>query len=105
MQYKAPFIVQASPLIDRYIKIVKHHRQLGSQVGIVRDVFWKGDELWVVVQLTSGRQVAVAYGWTDLPAEGHPPKRDTPEIGPAGLLEMAQYWQRMKAGKHPKTTS
>src|SRR5215510_6326418 len=80
MQDKAPFIGQVSPLIGRYIKIVKHHRQVGGRVGMVRDIFWKGQEPWLVVQLTSGLQVAVAYGWSDLPDASRPQKRDTSEI-------------------------
>ncbi len=102
MQDKAPYIGKDSPLIGRYIKIVKHHRRLGGRVGIVRDVFWKGDEPWLVVQLPSGLQVAVAYGWSDLPSESRPHKRDTPEILPSGLLDMATYWRGMKARSRPK---
>ena len=102
MQDKAPFIGQVSPLIGRYIRIVKHHRQVGGRVGMVRDIFWKGQEPWLVVQLTSGLQVAVAYGWSDLPDASRPQKRDTPEILPSGLLDMTMYWQGMKARRRPK---
>jgi hypothetical protein len=102
MQDKAPFIGQVSPLIGRYIRIVKHHRQVGGRVGMVRDIFWKGQEPWLVVQLTSGLQVAVAYGWSDLPDASRPHKRDTPEILPSGLLDMITYWQGMKARRRPK---
>jgi len=102
MQDKAPFIGQVSPLIGRYIRIVKHHRQVSGRVGIVRDIFWKGQEPWLVVQLTSGLQVAVAYGWSDLPDVSRPQKRDTPEILPSGLLDMTTYWRGMKARRRPK---
>jgi len=97
MQHKAPFITQESPLIDRYIKIVKPPHRGGGRYGVIRDAFWKEEELWLVVQLTSGLQVAVAYTETDLPSEPPPPPRTIPQIGPAALLEMAQYWQSMPA--------
>ena len=102
MQNKAPNIGQDSPIIGRYIKIVKHHRRVGGRIGIVRDIFWKGEEPWLVVQLTSGLQVAVAYGWSDLPGESRPQRRNAPEILLAGLLDMATYWQGMTARRRPK---
>ena len=101
MLSKAPLISHASPLIGRSVRIVKHHRRVGGQVGIVRDLFWKGNEPWLVIQLTSGRRVAVAYGWTDLPPEGCPTPTIAPEILPAGLLAMTTYWQGMKT-RHRK---
>jgi hypothetical protein len=101
MLYIAPIILHASPLIGRSVRIVKHHRRTGSQVGTVRDLFWKGDEPWLVIQLTSGRRVAVAYGWTDLPPDACPTQTIAPEILPAGLLEMATYWHSMKERRHP----
>lgn len=97
----APLIPQASSLIGRSVRIVKHHRRTGGQVGTVRDLFWKGDEPWLVIQLTSGRRVAVAYGWTDLPPDVCPTPTIAPEILPAGLLAMATYWRSMKERRHP----
>jgi len=97
MLYIAPFITHASPLIDRAVRIVKYHRRVGGQVGIVRDLFWKGTEPWLVIQLTSGHRVAVAYGWTDLPPETCPTQMTEPELLPSGLLEMAIYWRGMQA--------
>ena len=102
MQDKTPNIGQDSSLIGRYIKIVKHHRRVGGRVGIVRDVFWKGEEPWLVVQLTSGLQAAVAYGWSDLPGESRPQKQNVSEILPSGLLDMATYWRGLKTRVHPK---
>ena len=80
----APFIAHASPLIDQAVRIVKYHRRVGGQVGIVRDLFWKGNEPWLVIQLTSGRRVAVAYGWTDLPPAACPTQMTAPELLPQG---------------------
>ena len=102
MRNKAPHIGQDSPLIGRYVKIAKHRRRVGGRVGIVRDVFWKGEEPWLVVQLTSGLQVAVAYVWSDLPDESRPHKQNGPEILPSGLLEMATYWRAMTTRNRPK---
>src|SRR5262249_11932457 len=96
MLYIAPFIPHTSPLLGRAVRIVKHHRRSGGQVGIVRALFWKGDEPWLVIQLTSGRRVAVAYGWTNLPPEGCPLPTTAPEILPSGLRAMAAYWQGMQ---------
>jgi hypothetical protein len=95
-----PLIIHVSPLIDRAVRIVKYPRRVGGQVGIVRDLFWKGNEPWLVIQLTSGRRVAVAYGWTDLPPEACPTRMTEPELLPSGLLEMAIYWRGMQA-HHP----
>jgi hypothetical protein len=96
----APLISHASSLLGRSVRIVKYHRRVGGQVGTVRDLFWKGDEPWLVIQLTSGRRVAVAYGWTDLPPDACPTQTIAPEIRPSGLLAMATYWQGMKARRH-----
>jgi len=96
-----PHITHASLLIDRTVRIVKCPRRVGGQVGIVRDLFWKGTEPWLVIQLTSGRRVAVAYGWTDLPPEACPTQRTEPELLPSGLLEMAIYWRGMRAPRPP----
>jgi hypothetical protein len=92
-----------SPLLGRSVRIVKHHRRVGGQVGIVRDLFWKGDEPWLVVQLTSGRRVAVAYGWTDLPPQCCPTQTIVPEILPSGLLAMATYWQGMQTRRRQRS--
>jgi hypothetical protein len=97
MLYITPLIPHASSLLGRPVRIVKHHRRVGGQVGTVRDFFWKGDEPWLVIQLTSGRRVAVAYGWTDLPPEACPTQTTAPEIVPSGLLALAIYWHGMKA--------
>lgn len=100
MLYIAPPITHASLLLGRPVRIMKYHRRVGGQGGPVRDLFWKGDEPWLVIQLTSGRRVAVAYGWTDLPPDARPTPTIAPEILPAGLLAMATYWQGMKARRH-----
>ena len=96
----APLIPHASSLLGRSVRIVKSHRRVGGQVGTVRDLFWKGDEPWLVIQLTSGRRVAVAYGWTDLPSDACPTPTIAPEILPSGLLAMATYWQGMNTRRH-----
>ena len=96
----APLIPHASSLLGRSVRIVKDHRRVGGQVGTVRDLFWKGDEPWLVIQLTSGCRVAVAYGWTDLPPDACPTQTIAPEILPAGLLAMATYWQGLKTRRH-----
>jgi hypothetical protein len=81
---------------------MKHHRRVGGRVGMVRDVFWKGAEPWLVVQLTSGRQTAVAYGWSDLPNDSRPQRCNAPKLLPAGLLDLATYWRSMHTRLRPK---
>jgi len=103
MLYIAPLISYTSPLLGRSVRIVKYHRRVGGQVGTVRDLFWKGDEPWLVIQLTPGRRVAVAYGWTDLPPECCPTQTIVPEILPVGLLAMATYWQGMKTRRRKRS--
>jgi hypothetical protein len=98
----APLIAHVSPLLGRVVRIVKHHRRVGGQVGTVQDLFWKGNEPWLVIQLTSGRRAAVAYGWTDLPPEACPTQRTAPELLPSGLLEIATYWRGMQAPRPPQ---
>jgi hypothetical protein len=101
MLYITPLIPHASPLIGRSVRVLKHHRRVGGQVGTVQDLFWKGNEPWLVIQLTSGRRAAVAYGWTDLPSEACPMQMTEPELLPSGLLEMATYWRGMQAHRPP----
>jgi hypothetical protein len=100
----APLIPYASSLLGRAVRIVQHHRRVGGRVGIVRDLFWKGNEPWLVIQLTSGRRVAVAYGWTDLPPEICPTQTTAPELLPTALLEMATYWRGMQARRPPQSS-
>jgi hypothetical protein len=83
MLYITPLIPYASPLIGRSVRVLKHHRRVGGQVGTVQDLFWKGNEPWLVIQLTSGRRAAVAYGWTDLPPEACPMQMTEPELLPS----------------------
>ena len=78
----APLIAHESPLLGRVVRIVKHHRRVGGQVGTGQELFWKGNEPWLVIQLTSGRRAAVAYGWTDLPPETCPTQMTAPELLP-----------------------
>ena len=85
----APLIPHASLLLGRSVRIVQYHRRGGEQVGTVRDRVWHGDEPWLGIQLTSGRRVAVAYGWTALPPDACPTQTIAPEILPAGLRAMA----------------
>src|SRR5262245_1775869 len=102
MLYIAPHISYTSPLLGRSVRVMKHHCRVGGQVGTVQDLFWKGNEPWLVIQLTSGRRAAVAYGWTDLPPDACPTPMTEPELLPSGLLEMATYWRGMPARRPPQ---
>jgi hypothetical protein len=81
--------------------MVQSHRRVGGQVGLVRDLCWKGHEPWRVLQWTLGRRVAVAYGWTDLPPAACPTQMTDPELLPSGLLEMGTYWRGLQAHRPP----
>src|SRR3990172_2104051 len=60
---------QALPSLSKHARILKHRRKVGGDCGVVRDVFWKEEEPWVVLALLSGIRTVVPASWTDLPPE------------------------------------
>ncbi len=74
--------------------MVKHRSRIGA-FGTVKDLFWRGDEPWIVLQLPTGSRVAVAVSWTDLPRDRCLTKKRAPELLPAGLFELAKFVEGM----------
>jgi hypothetical protein len=103
MQQKAQILTNTPSLIGRYAKIVKHRRRIG-RFGTVKDLFWKGDEPWLVLQLPTGIRVAVAVSWTDLPRERCLTKKKTPELLPVGLVELAKFVRPMTSQRRARNS-
>jgi hypothetical protein len=104
MQQKAHILTNASSLIGRYVKIVKHRRRIGA-FGTVKDLFWRGGEPWIVLQLPTGSRVAVAVSWTDLPRESCLTKKNTPELLPVGLVELAKFVRGMPSRRRARNSA
>lgn len=96
MRRKAQVSPKAGDLIGRYTRVVKHRRRVGGGFGTVQDLFWRGDEPWLVLQLPTGQRVAAALTWTDLARDCRPTKNTTPQLSPTALLEMARYCRSLK---------
>ena len=101
MHQKAQVIFQERSIIGRYPRIVRHRRRIG-EFGTVKDLFWRGDEPWLVLQLPTGIRVAVAVSWTDLPRDSCLTKKKAPELLPAGLVELAKFVQGMTSRRRPR---
>jgi len=95
MSQKAQVLFQSESLIGRYVKLTKHRRRLGG-FGIVKDLFWKRNEPWVVVQLPTGSRMASAVSWTDLARQGRLTKKNRPQLAPDRLIELAEFVGEMK---------
>lgn len=71
--------------------MLRHRRKAGGDGGMIRDVFWKEDERWLVLQLPSGERIAIPQSWTDLPDECLPATGEIPEAQASRLVELARY--------------
>src|SRR4051812_18399519 len=105
MEHNAQVADQWSSWRGQIVRIVRHRRRVGSRLGTVRDGFWKGDEPWVVLQLSSGQRIAVAASWTDLPREAVPVKRTSPLLQPAGLIALARCCRELTARPRRQRTA
>jgi len=105
MEQKAQVLLASDALVGRYIKVVRCRRGIGDGLGRVRDLFWKGNEPWMVVQFPTGRRTAVPLCWTDLGQDAYPVKKTSPKLPPAGLLKMAEYLLGLKGRRRRKPTS
>ena len=81
--------------------MTKHRRRLGG-FGVVKDLFWKRNEPWVVVQLPEGNRVAAAVSWTDLAQQAHLTKKNRPQLDPHGLIDLAKTVQAIKTRRRQK---
>jgi len=101
MSQKAQVLFEAESLIGRYVKMTKRRRRFGG-FGVVKDLFWKRNEPWVVVQLPTGRRVAAAVSWTDLAQQARLTKKNRPQLAPDGLIDLAKTVQAIKARRRQK---
>lgn len=77
---------------------MKHRHRVGGEFATSIDLFWREDEPWVVLQLPSGRRMAVPASWTDLATEQFPSGKGKAEILPSGMLELARFCHRLRKG-------
>jgi hypothetical protein len=91
--------LQALLSLGSAVRIGKYRRRVGGEFATWIDLFWREDEPWVVLQLPSGRRMAVPASWTDLPAGQFARVKDQPEILPSGLLELARYCQSLRGNR------
>jgi hypothetical protein len=75
---------------------MKHRRRVGGEFATSIDLFWREDEPWVVLQLPSGRRMAIPASWTDLPKEQLPSGKDQPKLLPSGLIELARHCRGLR---------
>jgi hypothetical protein len=81
------------------VRIMKHRRRVGGEFATSIDLFWREDEPWVVLQLSSGRRTAVPASWTDLAMERITLDKGQREILPWGLLELARYCHGLRESR------
>src|SRR5437773_1576771 len=58
---------QALLFRGKLVKIRKRRCQVGSEFATFFDFFWREDEPWVVLRLSTGRRITMPASWTDLP--------------------------------------
>jgi hypothetical protein len=68
----------------------------GGDEGVIRDVFWKENEPWLVLPLPSGVRTAIPMSWTDLPVEYLPTTDESLEAQASSLAELARYCRSLR---------
>src|SRR5262245_30775814 len=91
-----PQKTQALPPLGASVRIRQGRRQVGGEFGILRDYFWREDEPWVVVQLSSGGRTPVPVSWTDLPAASFSRRKTEEHLLPTVLIPLAQLCQTLR---------
>ena len=76
--------------------MLRRRRKAGGDGGIIRDLFWKENEPWLVLQLPSGNRTAVPVSWTDLPDEWLPATEERLEAQASALAELARYCRSLR---------
>jgi hypothetical protein len=82
MRQKALALLSDFSYINRPVKITKRRRKQCGQIGVVRDMFWRKEEPWIVLQLPVGTRIAIPLTWTDIPPELVPVKSTSPVLDP-----------------------
>lgn len=86
------------------MRIHQRRRQVGGEFGILRDYFWREDEPWVVVQLSSGRRTPVPVSWTDLPAASFSRRKKEDQLLPTALIPLTQLCQTLRSSSNGRTS-
>jgi hypothetical protein len=102
MRRKALALLSGFSYIDRPVKIIKHRRKVGGSLVTLCDFFWRKEEPWAVVQLSSGKRTAIPLEWTDVPKSAIPVLTAGPQIEALRLLEMAAFCQQLLSRKKNK---
>ena len=102
MRHKALALLSDFLYIGRPVKITKNRGKARGSLATLRDCFWHKEEPWGVVQLPSGKKVAIPLSSTDIPREALPVLVRTPQIDAMRLLEMARFCQQLPQPKDRK---
>jgi hypothetical protein len=86
----------------KLVKIHKKRCQAGSEFATFFDFFWREDEPWVVLQLPTGRRIAMPASWTDLPKSAFLSSREPAELLPSVLLELSQQLRGLQMNQSQK---
>jgi hypothetical protein len=87
------------------VKIHKRRCQAGSEFATFFDFFWREDEPWVVLRLSTGRRIAMPASWTDLPKNAFPASRNRVELLPSALLELSRHLRELQNKPSRRTRS
>src|SRR5271165_1868811 len=96
---------QAVLFRGKLVKIHKRRCQGGSEFATFFDFFWREDEPWVVLRLSTGRRIAMPASWTDLPRSAFLSSRGRAELLPSALLELSQHLQELQSKPARRTRS
>src|SRR5579864_7963951 len=94
---------QALLFCGKLVKIRKRRCQAGSKFATFFDFFWREDEPWVVLRLSTGRRIAMPASWTDLPKNAFPSNQGRAELLPSALQELSQHLRELQS-KQPRVT-
>jgi hypothetical protein len=89
----------------KLVKIHKRRCQAGSEFATFFDFFWREDEPWVVLRLSTGRRIAMPTSWTDLPRSAFPSSDGQAELLPSALLELSQHLRELRSKLLRRTRS
>jgi hypothetical protein len=102
MRHKALALLSNFEYISHPVKIISHRREVGAAIVTLRDYFWRKEEPWGVIDLPSGRRMAIPLAWTDIPKNKLPVLIQRPQLDARRLLEMATFCQQLQTPQKPK---
>jgi hypothetical protein len=89
----------------KLVKIHKRRCQASGEFATFFDFFWREDEPWVVLRLSTGRRIAMPASWTDLPKNAFPLSQGRAELLPLALLELSQHLRALQMKPSRRTKS